>query len=330
MKKGISLMVLMITVVIMIIMVSVVTISSRDALDTSRKMTFAIEISLLQEFVNTYYQENMSLPILEEMIIEVPENGIEQFQNEDINNGQVTLYTIDLEKMDPVERIYGNGQADLDVYVVSNKTHQVYYLKGVHTSKESYYTLTEDLKTLIRYENGNILKFEELSKNWTNQNVITKVTIPEEYQNVTISVLLDGKEVQAITDITEKSYIIDQVAGNYLIQVSYEINHQKLQTSYQVTSYDNQAPEFYYHYDSLQNAIVIEDIKDSSGIKSLKYAKKTVAEEQIVDYFSREGIPVNHSMILLDSTDEVITIYIEDNASNYTYEIVEVGGINEK
>ena len=68
MKKGVSMIVLVLTVVVMTILITTTTISVINVNEKTEKIRFGDELMLVQEWVSLYKVENGKYPIRENMI----------------------------------------------------------------------------------------------------------------------------------------------------------------------------------------------------------------------------------------------------------------------
>lgn len=186
MKKGVSMIVLVLTVVVMTILITTTTISVINVNEKTEKIRFGDELMLVQEWVSLYKVENGKYPIRENMIdIEVANNDLSQFSGETVNSGVVSLNEVNLDLFGNIEVKYGTGSANpKDKYVVSTKTGRVYYADGLKVGDMRYYTLTEDLKELIGYNDSNVkgmtkdgIIFTPSTTEWTNEGVSVQISI---------------------------------------------------------------------------------------------------------------------------------------------------------
>ena len=105
------------------------------------------DIYILDDKITTYYSKNGKLPILENETVTVP-SDMEKNPNDNEN-----YYVIDLSKMENVSLTYGSGfnnyqEGNKDVYIVNEKSHQVYYLKGINYREKNYYTGQYDYRQI--------------------------------------------------------------------------------------------------------------------------------------------------------------------------------------
>ena len=113
MKKGVSMIVLVLTVVVMTILITTTTISVINVNEKTEKIRFGDELMLVQEWVSLYKVENGKYPIRENMIdIEVANNDLSQFSGETVNSGVVSLNEVNLDLFGNIEVKYGTGSAN--------------------------------------------------------------------------------------------------------------------------------------------------------------------------------------------------------------------------
>ena len=192
-KKGISMIVLLITIAVFLILVTVVTISSNKILNNTKKKQFAREIYEVQNLVDKYKYEKEEYPYTilddntnESISIDITDEIKNQFENENITeDNKVVLYSIDLNKIG-AENITRGIKKDnnlKDVYAFSNKTGIVYYIDGYKVGNNTYYTLTDELKKIIGYGKDN--------SNETDSKIISE-TASMDYVQDGLVLLLDG------------------------------------------------------------------------------------------------------------------------------------------
>ena len=194
MKNGITFVAVMVTVAIMFILVSTVTISAINVINNSQKTKLATELAYVKEAVDNYYTTYNTYPIDESVKVKldkVENDDKKQFEGEDGDTSDsIVLYVINKEKLGITETVYGNGNVtDNDIYVFSKKTDSVYYLKGLKIGGKTYYTLTDDLKKIINYEESNFNSSDE--GNNTNRENNIKIELGNEIKALVSS---DGSE----------------------------------------------------------------------------------------------------------------------------------------
>lgn len=192
-KKGISMIALLITIAVFLILLTVITISSDKIINNTKKKQFAREIYEVQNLVDKYKYEKEEYPYTilddntkESMSIDITDDLTDQFDKEGVKEGdKVELYTIDLNKIG-AENITRGIKKDnnlKDVYAFSEKTGIVYYIKGYKVGKNVYYTLTDELKGQIGYGKD--------TSNISNSKVISE-TASSDYVQDGLVLLLDG------------------------------------------------------------------------------------------------------------------------------------------
>ncbi|MDO4282951.1 MAG: type II secretion system protein [Clostridia bacterium] len=340
MRKGVSLASLMITIVIIMLLATTVAISASSSINDSRKISFATEISFIQEAVNHYYMKHGNIPVLEKIEMNLStldeENRLE-FKGENVNNDIVQLYRLDLPSLGKIDTVFGNDEKERDYYAVSLDTNRVYYVLGLHVGEKNYYSLTDELRSIIRYFDNsltdNIIFSKSISK-WTNQNIDVQILIPSEYSNINIVVKQSGNVISNVSNSILNGkyhqYMIEGISGNYNISVSYLKNNENKNISFVVDNYDNEKPTYQVsdrknldNGDERYSYIELYDVNDNlSGISKMKYMKSEVSEGDIRE----NGIDIQDGILELDDDTEYITIYIEDNAENYDYRVLDVRG----
>lgn len=141
-KKGISLIVLVITIIVILILTGLVVVNGKDAYVEAQKTTLKTEIAQIETLTKNYYTRrsgNLDFVTIE---LTVPSAYIEQFEGESIVSSKVTMYVIDLNKIDAEEVTYGNLEdGENDRYLYSTTTGKVYYEKGLDIDGKIYYRI---------------------------------------------------------------------------------------------------------------------------------------------------------------------------------------------
>ncbi len=350
MKKGMTLLALMATVVIMSILLTSVTISGIATINNANKMAFAAEVSLLQESTDAYSTKNNgSFPIGDSVLLNitgVSDNSIGQFDGESLVNTKVVLYKLDYELLGITSLKYGLGKdGPEDMYVVSKDTKRVYYAKGVPVGSKTYYTLTDDLKSLINYtisDTTPITKdgvvFIPSNINWTKDKVTVQVKIPIGYKSISVTTNPGGEVLNPTTDANYKIFNITDILTNYTVVANYAVDDVTLTTNakYEVNNVDTTPPtitldtanqqllksdnaeENYAYFKILSKA------DNLSGIKVIKFESERILDTEIESYFKSNGKTVYKDIITIEKGARELTVYIEDNAGNWARVFVTV------
>lgn len=200
-KKGISLIVLIVTIVIMLILTTTVIIGVDGVIEKSTLTSFASDLSIVEDLTNVYYMQNGSFPTKTDEEAALSQNDVlakvgiqketeftsELQLNNDYNesNGLLgSFYVIDLTKLDIGSSTRGflKDSDQTDVYVVSYPSMNVYYIKGIDVKGINYFSLSSKITDKVKIQNNSIYESEngavvqsiegitvkKLTKNWTN------------------------------------------------------------------------------------------------------------------------------------------------------------------
>lgn len=314
MKKGITIITLIIMVVVMIILTTTVTITGVQALNNSKKLKFASELVFMQETIDNYSKENSGY---------LPITGSE-ITNSNLPEGQ--YYEIDTSLLGIIETTYGrklNNDTN-DIYVISKADNKVYYLKGLKIGNKVYFTLDDELKNIINYTDTKIVSkdgiiFTPSITNYTNQAINVKVQIPLEYSEV--SVLSQNVPITEFT--SENNYSIYNISksSNYDIVVNYSKDGESLKQVYTISNYDNEVPSIEIidtttlnNNEEIKTSITISTSDNLSGVSKVLYEVDNVEKT----YFETEnkGKKVTNNNVIVDKYTKYITFYIVDKAGN--------------
>lgn len=164
-KKGISLIVLLLTIIVSIILISTITISVASAIDNTKITAFAKDLTQIKESTESYYMTNGQMPAVNGSVIMTKDDLATLVQDADILNQELTenndtdaqFYTIDFTKINVTAASTGTKELDdNDIYVVAFPSMHVYYLYGLDVKNTVYYTLTADFTSLIDTNNNAI------------------------------------------------------------------------------------------------------------------------------------------------------------------------------
>ncbi len=160
-NKGITLITLTTTIVVMLIISVSITININPYIQKKNKTNLETDILKLKEEISYYYSKNKTLPIINKYtnILQLEKN---------INDNE-NYYVIDLSKIKNVNLNYGedyykinseeeNVNRFLDIYIINEQSHTIYYPKGVEYNNQMYYT-TMNLEQ-VKIEDIRISKIE--------------------------------------------------------------------------------------------------------------------------------------------------------------------------
>lgn len=147
MKKGISIVSIVIAVIILIILAGIIIINTDSVFSDTSKVKLRTDISQLEALMRIYKTRkngviNFNTVDFDTTTLSAEE--LEQFSGESIIDGKIKLYVIDLFEIDAEGVNYGNLKAgEKDRYLYSNITDKVYYEHGLPTNNITYYYMKD-------------------------------------------------------------------------------------------------------------------------------------------------------------------------------------------
>lgn len=314
MKKGITLVTLLVILIVMIILATTVVVSGANAMNNAKKIKFASELLFMQETIQDYMRTHESnLPIKGSLVI-----------NENLPEGE--YYEIDMALLGLVETTYGNklNSDEKDIYVVSKNSKEIYYLKGLKIGNNIYYNLTDDLKEAINYTDTNIVSkdgiiFTPSETNYTNSEIIVNVQVPTEYSNVTV--VSGNTEITEF--VTEGKYNVYSItsASNFDIVVTYTKDGIQSKQTYTISNFDNVEPTIEIKEkikiaseDEEKTSITITTNDNLSGVDKVLYVDDKVDKT----YFETDNKAkqVTNNNVIVDRFTQYVTFYVVDMAGN--------------
>lgn len=187
-NKGITMISLVVTILLMVIISSTVIYYGVTGLDSGKLNNMYSDIDNIQNKINSYYATNKALPVLDKFTNTSAIQNIKNINDDD------NYYVIDLSSLQGLTLHYGkdyyklvDNTADVDsvsdIYIVNEKTHTVYYVKGVTLDDTTYYALNN---TYTQIQLVNIENAPKLSEGMTPVKYIyTNEDIGEGYWQVT-------------------------------------------------------------------------------------------------------------------------------------------------
>lgn len=229
-EKGVTILALTITIIVMIIITGTLIYNANNQLHIKKIDNLYSDIEQIRDKVSQYYIKYGKLPVkgryctAGELVEILKQNGASQSktQNEllDINDkkdpAELTYYVIDLSKLDNLtlyygskfkdwtpnveingetgEEIYSSSTSEQDLYIINEKSQQIYYPKAITVENKIYYAHKLDLN-----ENNSadleVTNIQGLS--------ISKVMFENADENGKIYLVKDGK-IAVETNITLK------------------------------------------------------------------------------------------------------------------------------
>ncbi|MBR1884526.1 MAG: hypothetical protein IJ809_06350 [Clostridia bacterium] len=150
-KKGISMVALVITIAVIIIISSTAIFEYKNVIEKARKRDLATDFYAMQQAIDDYEFIHGSLPLSSEVYISVPAVASEQFASEPgYSTGKLDVYYVDYNKLNTEKLARGMQQNGIDDrYVYSKWTDKLYYLQGETVGGTTYYTLNNELYSLL-------------------------------------------------------------------------------------------------------------------------------------------------------------------------------------
>lgn len=141
MKKGVSLVTVIIAVSVMMILISSVSVVGSNAISSANFEEYKSTIERVSNEVNIYINENKSLPVTNEFVAinSLGDDFVAEVKEKnDLSN---KFYVVDVSKLSDYNIEKGKGSiSDKDVFLVAENTNNVYYLKGFKYRGEIYFT----------------------------------------------------------------------------------------------------------------------------------------------------------------------------------------------
>lgn len=150
-SKGITLVSLVITIALMLIISSITISVSMDRFEINDYNKMINDLKLLEDKVSNYYLKYNAIPIVRDKDNNnnpiLYDNTKITFDTNKNDNG--VYYILDLSAMEGISLNYGeefenkNYSSD-DVYIINEKSHQIYYVKGVELKGNIYHTIVDN------------------------------------------------------------------------------------------------------------------------------------------------------------------------------------------
>ena len=140
MKKGLSVSTVVIAISIMLILVSSVSVIGSSAITSANFEEYKSNIDRVSDEVNIYVTDNGTLPVTNE-VIAINSLG-QDFLNQVKENGDLAnkFYLVDISKLNDYNIKKGRGNVEnKDVFLVTENTNNVYYLKGFKYRGKVYF-----------------------------------------------------------------------------------------------------------------------------------------------------------------------------------------------
>lgn len=127
--------------VVILIIAVVINLTTKNNIDLNRLNNMYQDIYKLEDAIDIYYLNNGILPVANLV------DGVD-FKNINPNDGE-EYYDIDLSKITNIKLYYGERKdGEDDRYIINERSHTVYYLKGIKFKKMMIYSPLKDYKLI--------------------------------------------------------------------------------------------------------------------------------------------------------------------------------------
>lgn len=353
-NNGITLITLVITIVVMLILSFTISINANNYIERTKKSNLDTDLQRLQEKIEIYYSKNKEIPVLNKYtnvaMLEKKENDNENY------------FVIDLDKLEGIELNYGKdfekakqleGEiADLlDIYIINEESHVIYYPKGVKFDNKMYYTLVGDQSKI-----SNEFQISEIELSGENRIEVGETTklnfklIPSFVESNGVNWNSENEEIATVDEngiVTGVSYGITNITAtlkeNEEIKKSFEIKviYPTVQISIiaeknstingEVPSYSNPIiPKGFRAVDRTSgDDTILETAKwgTKEGYKSGLVIEDEKANQYVWVPVDGEIIQLNRYIFNTDGTAKIVgtetkyDIYVEQNLETAVYKL---------
>lgn len=140
MKKGVSLLIVVVAISVMVILISTTIIFGTSSIKTAQYEEFLSQLNRVSSSLNEYTLQNNSLPVTNEVVsgVSLGDDFFAELISKKDENNRLYVIDIDLLRDGTVKRGYGTMK-DKDVFVVAENTNNVYYVKGFKYKGKVYF-----------------------------------------------------------------------------------------------------------------------------------------------------------------------------------------------
>lgn len=158
-RSGISMFILLITVIVIIILASTITLSISSLSNKHKINIFVNNLSTIEEYISSLNILKEEMPFDEDLTIDevrakLETENLEAFNNEILSNGDnTTTYfkKVNLSKLEINEKNTGyEKKGQNDIYIYSENTGIVYYLKGIKLDENIYFSINDKLTNIVK------------------------------------------------------------------------------------------------------------------------------------------------------------------------------------
>ena len=140
MKKGISMVTVLIAVSVMMILVSSVSVIGSSAISSANFEEYKSKVERVADEINIYINENGTLPITNQIVSINSLGGDFLEAVKEKNDLSNKFYVVDISKLNDYSIDKGKGNLNnKDVFLIAENSNNVYYLKGFKYKGKVYF-----------------------------------------------------------------------------------------------------------------------------------------------------------------------------------------------
>lgn len=140
MKKGVSLLIVVVAISVMVVLISTTIIFGTSAINTAQYEEFLSQLNRVSSSLNEYTLENKSLPITNEVIsgVSLGDKFFAELIKKGDENNRLYVIDVNLLRDATIKRGYGTIK-NQDIFVVAENTNNIYYVKGFKYKGKVYF-----------------------------------------------------------------------------------------------------------------------------------------------------------------------------------------------
>ena len=157
-NKGITMVSLIITIVVMFIISSITIHTSLDRFEINKYNKMVNDIKLLSDKVRDYHLKYNGLPVMRDSDNNKIKYTYTSLEFDKNINDNSNYYILDLEAMEGISLNYGkegfeNLNSSDDVYIINEKSHTIYYVRGIEFKDIIYHVNLDDTDVNVLSDN---------------------------------------------------------------------------------------------------------------------------------------------------------------------------------
>lgn len=238
-NKGITMITLIMAIIIMLVISSTLIYNANNGAKIQKLNNMYSDIQVLKDKVDLYYSSYGTLPVLQTQYTNI--DNIKEINSNDNDK----YYVIDLEMLENITLNYGKAYNDfknnssidtLDVYIVNEQSHNIYYVKGVIVDNKTYYTIPGNYTKVIdntapTTPTIDIISGTKSKRGFYTGEVVLRVTPGIDKMSgvnkTTYKIIKDSQEFEE-TELESNSTITLSEYANYkIIAITYDNNNNK-------------------------------------------------------------------------------------------------------